>query len=465
MTTVPTGETLPAPRRGHHDDEDDAAGAFRVPPQDLEAEQCVLGGMLLSKDAIADVLDILKDRDFYKPAHTLVFVVITELYAKGEPADPITVGAELTRRGDINRVGGASYLHVLVQAVPTAANASYYAEIVHERAVLRRLVEAGTSIAQLGYAAEGTLDEIVNRAQGELFKVTEDRSTKEPGSMIAGIVERVIDSIGTQPDGEVTGVPTGFLDLDSLTGGWQDGQLIVIGARPAIGKSTLALDFARAAAIKHHRQVAFFSLEMSESEIGMRTLSAEARVALHHLRHNTVTDEDWTRIAKRTSAISEAGLHVDDSPNLTLADIRTRTRRLAATTGLDLVIVDYLQLMTSLSNRRNGTRQEDVSELSRGLKMLAKSLRVPVIALSQLNRGPEHRTDKKPVVSDLRESGSIEQDADMVILLHREDAYEKETPRAGEAELIVGKHRNGPTATLSVAFQGHYSRFVDMAQT
>ncbi|MFJ3099613.1 replicative DNA helicase [Streptomyces hydrogenans] len=465
MATVPTDEPLPAPRRGRHDDEDGTGGVFRVPPQDLDAEQCVLGGMLLSKDAVSDVLDILKAHDFYKPAHATVFNATVDLYARGEPADPITVGAELTKRGEINRVGGASYLHTLVQAVPTAANASYYAEIVHEQAVLRRLVEAGTSIAQLGYAAEGTLDDIVNRAQGELFKVTEDRSAKEPGARISAIVERVIDSIGTQPDGEVTGVPTGFIDLDSLTGGWQDGQLIVIGARPAIGKSTLALDFARAAAIKHHRQVALFSLEMSESEIGMRTISAEARVALHHLRHNTVTDEDWERIAPRMADIGEAGLHVDDSPNLTLADIRTRTRRLAATDGLDLVIVDYLQLMQSMGTRRNGTRQEDVSELSRGLKMLAKTLRVPVIALSQLNRGPEHRTDKKPMVSDLRESGSIEQDADMVILLHREDAYEKETPRAGEAELIVGKHRNGPTATLSVAFQGHYSRFVDMAQT
>ncbi|MDX2295866.1 replicative DNA helicase [Streptomyces roseofulvus] len=465
MTTVPTSGPLPAPR--HHDDDQAGGDAaiLRVPPQDIAAEQCVLGGMLLSKDAIADVLDVLKPRDLYKPAHATVFGVIVDLYAKGEPADPITVGAELTRRGEINRVGGASYLHVLVQSVPTAANASYYAEIVHERAVLRRLVEAGTRIAQLGYAAEGTVDNIVNRAQGELFAVTEERTTTDPGSPVSAIVERVVDTVGTRPSGQVTGVPTGFLDLDSLTGGWQPGQLIVLGARPAVGKSTLALDFARAAAIEHGKQVALFSLEMGEDEIGMRLLSAEARVALHHLRHSTVSDDDWERIARRVPAISQAGLHVDDSPNVTLADILTRTRRLAATTGLDLVIVDYLQLMQSMSTRRNGTRQEDVSELSRGLKMLAKALRVPVIALSQLNRGSEHRTDKKPMVSDLRESGSIEQDADMVILLHREDAYEKESPRAGEADIIIGKHRNGPTATLSVAFQGHYSRFVDMAQT
>lgn len=440
-------------------------GVLRVPPQDLDAEMCVLGGMLLSKDAIGDVVEMLKPRDFYKPAHAIVFVVIVDLYAKGEPADPITVGAELTKRGEITRVGGASYLHTLVQAVPSAANAAYYAEIVHERAVLRRLVEAGTTITQLGYAAEGDLDEIVNKAQAEVHAVTEERTAKEPGSKIGAIMEQVVDSVGTLADGEITGIPTGFIDLDSLTKGWQPGQLVIVGARPAVGKSTLALDFARAAAIEHGRRVALFSLEMGEKEIGMRLLSAEARVGLHHLRGGTVTDDDWARIARRMPAIGEAPLHVDDSSDLSLADIRTRTRRLAADEGLDLVIVDYLQLMTSLGTRRNSSRQEDISEISRGLKILAKSLRVPVIALSQLNRGPEYRTDKKPAVSDLRESGAIEQDADMVILLHREDAYEKETSRAGEADLIVGKHRNGPTATLSVAFQGHYSRFVDMAKT
>ncbi|WP_442306093.1 replicative DNA helicase [Streptomyces sp. 2RAF24] len=463
MTFAPAGGPLPAPR--HHDDQDDGDTMLRLPPQDLEAEQSVLGGMMLSKDAIGDVLETLKSQDFYKPAHTLVFVVIVELYAKGEPADPVTVGAELTRRGEITRVGGVSYLHTLVQSVPTAANASYYAEIVHEQAVLRRLVEAGTRIAQLGYAAEGTLDEVVNRAQGELYAATETRAAAEPGSKLGAILEQAVDTIGTRDNGEITGVPTGFIDLDALTKGWQPGQLIVLGARPAVGKSTLALDFARAAAIEHGRRVLLFSLEMSKEEIGMRTLSAEARVALHHLRGNTVNEEDWERIALRVPAISGADLTVDDSPELTLADIRARARRQSAGEGLDLVIVDYLQLMQSMGTRRNGTRQEDVSELSRGLKMLAKSLRIPVIALSQLNRGPEQRTDKKPMVSDLRESGSIEQDADMVILLHREDAYDKESPRAGEADLIIGKHRNGPTATLSVAFQGHYSRFVDMAQT
>ncbi|MEV6134324.1 replicative DNA helicase [Streptomyces violaceusniger] len=436
----------------------------RTPPQDLDAEQSVLGGMLLSKDAIADVSDVVRGRDFYRPAHETIYAAILDLYARGEPADPITVAAELTKRGEIARVGGASYLHTLVQSVPTAANAEYYAEIVHERAVLRRLVEAGTRIAQLGYAAEGELEEIVNTAQAEMYAVTEERAASEPGSAIASIVERVVDSVGARDEGEMTGVPTGFIDLDSLTKGWQPGQLIVLAGRPAMGKSTVALDFARAAAIEHGLGVALFSLEMSEDEIGMRVLSAEARVALHHLRGGTVTDDDWARIGRRLPAIGEARLHVDDSPDLTLADIRTRTRRIAAREGLDMVVVDYLQLITAAS-RRGSSRQEDVAAISRGLKLLAKDLRVPVIALSQLNRGSEMRQDKRPMVSDLRESGAIENDADMVVLLHREDAYEKESPRAGEAELIIGKHRNGPTATISVAFQGHYSRFVDMAQT
>jgi replicative DNA helicase len=456
-TTVATTDVIAHQHgpRGHDE---------RMPPHDLESEQSVLGGMLLSKDAIGEVSDILTGRDFYKPAHETIYATIMDVYAAGEPADPITVAAELTRRGEINKVGGASYLHALVQTVPTAANAAFYADIVHERAVLRRLTEAGTRIAQLGYAGEGELDEIVNAAQAEMYAVTEERTTGEPGSAIAAIVERVVDSVGARDEGEITGVPTGFTDLDSLTKGFQPGQLIVLAGRPAMGKSTVALDFARAAAIEHGLGVALFSLEMSEDEIGMRVLSAEARVALHHLRGGTLTDDDWVRIGRRLPAIGEARLHVDDSPGLTLADIRTRTRRIAARDGLDLVVVDYLQLITPAS-RRGSSRQEDVAAISRGLKLLAKDLRVPVIALSQLNRGSEMRQDKRPQVSDLRESGAIENDADMVILLHREDAYEEGSPRSGEADLIVGKHRNGPTATITVAFQGHYSRFVDMAQT
>ncbi|MEV6314192.1 replicative DNA helicase [Streptomyces sp. NPDC051776] len=438
----------------------------RVPPQDLDAEQSVLGGMLLSKDAIADVVEVLKGTDFYRPAHETIYQAILDLYAKGEPADPITLAAELTKRGEIARVGGASYLHTLVQSVPTAANAEYYAEIVHERAVLRRLVEAGTRITQMGYAADGDVDEIVNTAQAEIYAVTEQRTSEDYlplGDIMEGALDE-IEAIGSR-SGQMSGVPTGFTDLDSLTNGLHPGQMIVIAARPAMGKSTLALDFARSCSIKSNLPSVIFSLEMGRNEIAMRLLSAEARVALHHMRSGSMTDEDWTRLARRMPDVSQAPLYIDDSPNLSMMEIRAKCRRLKQRNDLQLVIIDYLQLMQSGNSRRPESRQQEVSDMSRNLKLLAKELEIPVIALSQLNRGPEQRTDKKPMVSDLRESGSIEQDADMVILLHREDAYEKESPRAGEADLIVAKHRNGPTATITVAFQGHYSRFVDMAQT
>ncbi|GGZ84228.1 replicative DNA helicase [Streptomyces bluensis] len=760
--------------RGREDSAwDGAAPSFeRVPPQDLDAEQSVLGGMLLSKDAIADVVEVLKGHDFYKPAHETIFQAILDVYAKGEPADPITIAAELTKRGEITKVGGPAYLHALVQTVPTAANAEYYAEIVHERAVLRRLVEAGTRITQMGYAADDDVDEIVNRAQAEIYAVTEQRTTEDYlplGDIMEGALDE-IEAIGSR-SGEMTGVPTGFTDLDQLTNGLHPGQMIIIAARPAMGKalaldtplptptgwttmgevavgdqlidaagrptqvvaatevmvgrpcyritfdddttviadaehqwltdtrasrraagesgpgrhadpavrttkeiaetvrcptdgrmnhsvknaapvelpardlpvppytlgawlggghgknhgslpvvlremgllgnkhipqsylrgsvaqrrallaglldtdatvtdagsvqftstsralaegvhelvvslgyrcgiatkkvkesseasstaynvnfttsdvvfglerkqqvhaercrkatpklterfikdvelvesvpvrcvqvdneahmylatrsmvpthnSTLALDFARACSIKHNMPSVIFSLEMGRNEIAMRLLSAEARVALHHMRSGTMTDEDWTRLARRMPDVSAAPLYIDDSPNLSMMEIRAKCRRLKQRNDLKLVVIDYLQLMQS-GGKRSESRQQEVSDMSRNLKLLAKELELPVIALSQLNRGPEQRTDKKPMVSDLRESGSIEQDADMVILLHREDAYEKESPRAGEADIIVGKHRNGPTATITVAFQGHYSRFVDMAQT
>ncbi|WP_422631947.1 replicative DNA helicase [Pseudokineococcus basanitobsidens] len=786
----------------------------RTPPQDVAAEQSVLGGMMLSKDAIADVVEVLRGTDFYRPNHESVFDAVTDLYGRGEPADAVTVAAELNRRGDLARVGGAAYLHTLIASVPTAANAGYYAEIVRERAVLRRLVEAGTRIVQLGYASGGgDVDAIVDSAQAEVYQVTERRSS-EDYLPIADIIEGTIDEIeASSHRGEgMVGVPTGFADLDQLTNGLHAGQMVVIAARPAIGKalaldtplptpsgwttmgevavgdelvaadgtptrvvaatdvmadrpcyevvfddgttvvadaqhqwltdtrasrrgpaeaavrtteeiaatvrcrtadrrlnhsvsttaplqlptselplppyvlgvwlggghsagarytsadaeiamyiegdglvaeaqtgltyalrlpepesglrrcqacrhdhgtvtallrglgvlgrkripqtylraseaqrrsllaglldtdgtvdrtgsvqialtspelsedvrelvlglgyrcgtstkqvqgrddasstcwtltftthddvfrlerkrlvhkertkdrveqrtrrryittvrpvpsvpvrcvqvddpshlylatrsmvpthnSTVGLDIARSASIKNGLPSVVFSLEMSRNEITMRLLSAEATVSLQHMRKGTMREEDWTRLARTMGRVSEAPLFIDDSPNMSLMEIRSKCRRLKQRHGLKLVVIDYLQLMSS--GKRVESRQQEVSEFSRALKLLAKELEVPVIAISQLNRGPEQRTDKRPAMSDLRESGSIEQDADMVILLHREDAYERESPRAGEADLIVAKHRNGPTDTITVAFQGHYSRFVDMAQ-
>ena len=711
----------------------------RMPPHDVAAEQCVLGGMLLSKDAISDVIEVIRPVDHYRPAHQLVHEAILDLYARGEPADPITVSNELSRRGELSRIGGAPYLHTLIASVPTAANAGYYARIVRERAILRRLVEAGTRIVQFGYAGDGEADELVDRAQAEVFSVTDRRLAEDYHSLseiMPGALEE-IEAIGAHGGG-ITGVPTGFADLDALTNGLHAGQMIVIAARPAVGKalaldtplptpfgwttmglvrpgdlllgadgkptrvvaatevmrgrpcfqvefsdgevivadeqhqwvtwtshaagfvppqvvttgemaaalrsvggrsrfavavprplelpeadllvppyllgaalagrtvpsvgararalavvggggfdgtvpaaasvpadgrippsylrasvaqrrellagllgvprvagpahvelptaelaadvrelihslgfqsevtaaspgrhvirftdalpwryvvavravpsvpvrcvqvssadqlylagqamipthnSALALDFARSATIKHKLPTVVFSLEMGRNEITMRLLSAEARVPMHVMRTGQMSDDDWARLARRMSEVADAPLFIDDSPNMSLMEIRAKCRRLKQRHDLKLVIIDYLQLMSS-SSRRVENRQQEVSEFSRSLKLLAKELEVPVVALSQLNRGPEQRQDKRPLLSDLRESGSIEQDSDVVILLHREDAYERESPRAGEADLIIAKHRNGPTATVTVAFQGHYSRFVDMA--
>jgi len=837
----------------------------RTPPADHAAEQSVLGAMLLSKDAIADVVEVLREGDFYRPAHQVIYGTILDLYGRGEPADAVTVAADLTRAGEIGRVGGAPYLHELVSMVPTAANAGYYGRIVREKAILRRLVEAGTRIVAMGYAGTGDVDQTVDRAQAEVYDVTDRRTSEDyaPLSDIMGEALNEIEAISNR-NGEMVGVPTGFTELDKLTNGLHPGQLIIVAARPAIGKalaldtpiptptgwttqgdlrpgdwvlgddgcpaqvraisetwndrpcfrvefsdgtsivadaehewatqtratrrgksvdaqihttreiaetlrcetkdqrlnhsitnamaldlpdaaldiapytlgvwlgdgtsssahftsadpeiamyveadgyrapqvghlrygirlvedhtvdartclvcgaefvpqqlmvrtcgrscdgrlttiaepipastcpdcgrpsiafircqachedhgsvqalirranlvknrhipteylrasesqrrallaglldvdgtvtstgsiqftstsarlaadvrelvtslgyrvsirtkpvpgrtpdssvahnviftthddvfrlerkrllvkermagksdarhgvrfvtsvtpvpsvpvrcievdndshlylagesmipthnSTLGVDIARAASIKHGLTSAIFSLEMTRSEIVMRLLSAEAQVPLHHMRAGTMSDNDWTKLAGKMGTVSDAPLFIDDSPNMTLMEIRAKCRRLKQRHDLRLVIVDYLQLMTS--GKRVESRQQEVSEFSRSLKLLAKELGVPVIAISQLNRGPEQRTDKKPMLSDLRESGSLEQDADMVVLLHREDAYEKESPRAGEADFIVAKHRNGPTATVTVAFQGHYSRFVDMAQ-
>ena len=440
----------------------------RTPPQDVVAEQCVLGAMLLSKDAIADVVEVLKPADFYRPAHQTVYDSILDLYGRGEPADPVTIAAELTRDGTLAKIGGAPYLHTLIASVPTAANAAYYAEIVRERAILRRLVEAGTKIVQLGYGAAsgmgGEVDDVVDRAQQAVYEVTE-RRTSEDYIRLEDVLQQAFDEIEAMGSrtGELYGVPTGFRELDELTNGLHPGQLIVIAGRPAMGKSTVGLDLLRAASIKAQMTSAMFSLEMGRSEITMRLLSAEAQILLSRLRTGQMTDPDWNRLARRMGEIAQAPLFIDDSPNMSMMEIRAKCRRLKQRHDLKLVVVDYLQLMTS--PRKVENRQQEVAEMSRSLKLLAKELEIPVVAISQLNRGAEQRQDKRPQMSDLRESGAIEQDADMVILLHREDAYEKESPRAGEADLIVAKHRNGPTKDVVVSSQLHYSRFVDMQQS
>ena len=438
----------------------DRGVADRTPPQDIPAEQSVLGAMLLSKEAVGEVTEVLKGRDFYRLAHEFIYEAIMDLYGRGEPADAITVADQLGKLGHLGQVGGHIYLHELVSSVSVTANAGYYAEIVRDKAILRRLVDASLRISQMGYQAEGDVSAIVDRAQQAIYEVAENKAS-EDYQPLSELVESTLDEIESlSQHGVMAGVPTGFVDLDHLTNGLHAGQMIIVAARPGMGKSTLGLDLARSASIKHGLCSVFFSLEMTKSEIVMRLISAEAGVPLNHIRKGEMKDEDWNRIANKTAQVSRAPLFIDDSPNLTMMEIRAKARRLKQRYDLKLVIIDYMQLMSS--GKRVESRQIEVSEFSRQIKLLAKELEVPVVALSQLNRGPESRQDKKPMLSDLRESGSLEQDADVVILLHREDAYDKQSPRAGEADFIIAKHRNGATDTLPVAFQGALSRFVDM---
>ncbi|WP_327335913.1 replicative DNA helicase [Streptomyces sp. NBC_01324] len=436
----------------------------RMPPHDLEAEVSVLGGMMLHQSAVMEVVEIIDGSHFYKPAHELVFNAITDLFGRGEPVDPITVTNRLRERGELTRAGGETAAFQLVQQTAVAVNASYYADIVRQKNTLRGLVQAGTAIAQLGYAG-GDANESADAAATELnnaIQIQDDPDSAPIGDDMADMVDELVD---LEKNGKAMGVPTGFVDLDSLTHGLHGGQMIIVAARPAMGKSTLAVDFLRACSIQHGRPAAMFSLEMGRREVQHRIMSAEARIGLHHIRGGNMTDSDWERFARRLPDVSAAPLTIDATPNQTIMQIKSRCRKLKQRGGLDLVVIDYLQLVTSGTSRRQDNRQQEVSDMSRNVKLMAKELNIPVVVLCQLNRGPEQRNDKRPMVSDLRESGSLEQDADLVILLHREDAYDKESARAGEADLIVGKHRNGPTATITVAFQGHYSRFVDMAQT
>lgn len=442
-----------------------ASPGFRQPPHDREAEQGVLGAMLLSPTTVLDIIEILTPDDFYHPAHTLIYRAIIDLFAESKEIDPVIVAARLERSNELDRVGGPPYLHTLIASVPTAANARYYAEIVEEKATLRRLVDAGTRVVQLGYeGAEGAeVDAVVDMAQQEVFAINRDKSA-EDYEVLADILQPTLDEIDmiSSHGGLAQGVPTGFIDLDSLTQGLHGGQMIIVAARPGVGKSTLALDFVRSCSIKHDKASVIFSLEMSKTEITMRLLSAETEIKLSDMRSGKMDDAEWEKLANRVGQISEAPLFIDDSSNMTMMDIRAKARRLKQKHDLQLIVVDYLQLMTS--GKRVESRQQEVSEFSRSLKLLAKELDVPLVAISQLNRGPEARTDKRPQLADLRESGSLEQDADMVMLLYRPDSQDRDNERAGEADIILAKHRGGPIDTVTVAHQLHYSRFVDMAR-
>lgn len=430
---------------------------------DLAAEQAVLGAMMLAPDVIGEVEGILSAEAFYRPAHATIYTTVVQLHAAGRATDPVAVTAALAEAGTIGRVGGMSYVHDLVRAVPTAANAPYYARVVADRALLRQLDVTTRRIQRLIAEGTGSAAELVDRAQQMLATVEPGGSDEDGAVLWRDVIPETLEAIeqAAALTDQTPGVPTGLIDLDHLLNGLHGGQLVVIAARPGIGKTLALAGILQHATWRHKLTGALFSLEMSRVELGKRMLSAETAVPHDLIKSGRLDDDQWTRITQAAGESAEAPLWIDDSPNLTLAEIRSRARRLHRRTGgLAVVGVDYLQLVQT---GRSENRQVAVAELSRGFKLLAKELDVPVLLVAQLNRGPEHRTDKRPLLADLRESGAIEQDADVVILLHRDDYYDKESPRAGEADFIVAKHRGGPTDTVTVASQLHISRFASMA--
>ncbi|MEU1628252.1 replicative DNA helicase [Streptomyces sp. NPDC020096] len=435
-----------------------------IQPGDVRAEKAVLRAMLLSQEVIADVVEILDGSDFYRPAHELIYNAILELYAREQTPDFATVSAELTKHDQLADAGGQGYLDTLAQHSRPGRSWRQQAERIQAFAVLRRTQAAAVHIE--GLVSDGTaenVDRIADAAQAEIFAATTRRRGIPPSLALGEVLEETLDDIEAMASrGFSNSIPTGFTDLDALTGGLHPGHLTVIAARPAMGKTTLALDFLRSASIGCGLPTALFTLEAGRREVSMRVLAAESRVALHHMRSGNMTDDDWTRLARRMPEVAAAPIYIQDGAYANFVDLRAQCRRLHSQRDIRLIVVDALHMLT-YGTRPFASRYEEISEISRCLKLLAKELDVPVLAISQLNRGPEQRTDKRPQVNDLRDSGALEDNADLVILLHREDAYEKDSPRAGEADLIVAKHRNGPTATITVAFQGHYSRFVDMA--
>ncbi len=438
-------------------------GPGRVPPHNLEAEESLLGAMLLSRDAIVEAVQLCAAEDFYKPAHGHVFEAITSLYGRGEPADPVTVADELRRAGVFEGIGGMATLVSLQANTPATSNANRYAAIIEEHALLRRLIGVAGEIAELGYEVPEDVGAAVDRAESMVFEVAQRRVT-DTMAPLRDLLERSLDRLEALFErGEaITGVPTGYTDLDEQLAGLQPSNLVIVGARPAMGKTSFALGLAAHAAIDAGVPVLVFSLEMSHQELTQRLLSAEARVDATRLRNGRLQDSDWPKISHAIGRLGEAPMYIDDNPNLTIMDIRAKARRLKSRSGLGLVVVDYLQLMTGRARAEN--RQVEVSEISRGLKILARELQVPVVALSQLSRNLEMRADKRPVLADLRESGSLEQDADVVIFLYRDEVYHSDSPDRGVADVIISKHRNGPTGVTQLAFLDHYTRFANMAR-
>jgi replicative DNA helicase len=458
-----------APLRSRRDsgNSDNSGAEGLTPPHSVEAEQSVLGALLIDATAWDQVADIVTAEDFYRPDHRLIYEALAELIAIGRPGDVVTVSEQLERRARLEDAGGLAYLGTLARDTPTAANARAYANIVRDRALLRRLIEAGRAIASSVFSDEGlSARDLVDHAEARVFEIAEQGARSGSGAvrvstMLPALIDK-IDEWHTNPN-KLRGLATGFSDFDSKTGGLRAGDLIVIAGRPSMGKTTLAVNMAEFAAVSPDSKaaVAIFSMEMPSEQLVTRMLASIGHVPLNSIRTGRISDDDWVRITAATSQLSEARIFIDESAGLTPIELRARARRIKREHGLDLVVVDYLQLMQVPGTKEN--RATEIAEISRGLKALAKELAVPVIALSQLNRSVEQRVEKKPVMSDLRESGAIEQDADMILLIYRDEVYDKNTTKKGIAEIDLAKHRNGETGTFLLTFQGQYTRFVNFA--
>ncbi|MCA0993160.1 replicative DNA helicase [Bacillus hwajinpoensis] len=435
--------------------------ADRTPPQNIEAEQAVIGAVFLEIDALTTATEVLQPEDFYRAAHQKIFSVMIDLSEKGEPVDLVTVTSELQDLKILEEIGGVSYLSDLANSVPTAANVEYYSKIVEEKSILRRLIRAATDIASDGYAKENEIENLLSEAEKSIMEVSQRKNT---GAFISikDVLVTAYDNIETLQNNteDITGIPTGFSELDRMTAGFQRNDLIIVAARPSVGKTAFALNIAQNVATKTDENVAIFSLEMGAEQLVMRMLCAEGNIDAQRLRTGGLTGDDWQKLTMAMGSLSNAGIYIDDTPGIRVGDIRAKCRRLKQEKGLGMILIDYMQLIRGNGSGEN--RQQEVSEISRSLKGIARELEVPLISLSQLSRGVESRQDKRPMMSDIRESGSIEQDADIVAFLYRDDYYDKESENKNIIEIIIAKQRNGPVGTVELAFVKEYNKFVNL---
>ena len=447
----------------------DTSKLERIPPYNIEAEESLLGSMLISKEAIMSVVETISEEDFYRKSNQEVFKAGMELYAKGEPVDPITLADYLEKKGVLEEVGGKTFIHSLVSNVPLASNVEYYAQIVRHNSILRKLIYAATEIAAMGYEIPDDLSSAVDRAQQLIFSISQDLYSDTKNSKFASmkdILSEVYEQVEElyEKKSMITGIPTGYIDFDRKTSGLQRSDLIILAARPGMGKTSFALGIAKYIAVEEKLPVAIFSLEMSKQQVAQRLMCAEARIDLQRLRSGSLRDDEWPKLARAIEKLAESKIYIDDAAFLTVMDLRSRARMMVSTYDIKILIVDYLQLMQSGVNYREN-RVLEITDISRNLKSIAKELKIPVIAVSQLSREVEKRENKRPILADLRESGAIEQDADLVAFIYRDDYYNENSEDSGIAEIIIAKHRNGPTGKIDLRFFKEYTLFFNLSKS